>query len=110
MNELCRYLPQWIQVRDQTIPSREGISKQFWRFLRPLIIASFASSTAVVQMSRCDVDRLVSELLHSHSYSSFFTIQTMWTDCRRCCTRWSSRVEWHLTFRPKHGRGRAKGT
>jgi hypothetical protein len=49
MNELCGYLPLWIQVRDQTIASREGISKQFWRFLRALIIASFASSTAALQ-------------------------------------------------------------
>jgi hypothetical protein len=63
MKELCPYLPLWIQVRDQNIPSREGISKQFWRFLWPLIIASFASSTAVVQKwSRFDVDLLVLEL------------------------------------------------
>jgi len=43
------YSPLWIQVRDQNIPSREGISKQFWRFL---IIASFAFSTVELPWSR----------------------------------------------------------
>jgi len=45
MNELCRYLPLWILVRDQNIPSREGISKQNCF----LTIASFGAPTAVVQ-------------------------------------------------------------
>jgi hypothetical protein len=38
MNELCRYLPLWIQMRDPNIPSREGISKQFWRFFDHCVI------------------------------------------------------------------------
>jgi hypothetical protein len=31
-------LPLWIQVRDPNIPSREGISKQFWRFFDHCVI------------------------------------------------------------------------
>jgi hypothetical protein len=92
MNELCRYLPLWIQVRDPNIPSREGISKQFWRFLRPLIIASFASSTAVVQNGSDAIlgcRSVWSQILYIR-YSSLFMTQMIRTDAvvHYCTSVW----------------------
>jgi hypothetical protein len=81
MNKLCGYLPLWIQVRDQTIPSREGISKQFWRFFAGLdhCVIRFFNSGAVVQLKVVQIRSRSSGLRAPtstvHSYSSFFKFQ-----------------------------------